>query len=47
LLTGAAFAVVIVLIEPLSFGALLGSYLFVQVLAPITVYLLEDRTKTR
>jgi ATP synthase protein I len=46
-MTGVLFAVVLALVEPLSVGALLGSYLFVQVAVPIIVYLFEDRVKTR
>ena len=46
-LTGASFALVLILVEPISVGALLGSYLFVQVAVPIIVFLFEDRLKTR
>jgi ATP synthase protein I len=46
-MTGVLFAVVLALVEPLSVGALLGSYLFVQVAVPIIVFLFEDRLKTR
>ena len=46
-LTGVLFASVLILVEPLSVGAMLGSYLFVQVAVPIIVFLLEDRLKTR
>ena len=44
-LTGVMFAVVLILVEPLSIGAMLGCYLFIQVAVPITVFLLEDRLK--
>ncbi|MGD8591171.1 MAG: F0F1 ATP synthase assembly protein I, partial [Chromatiales bacterium] len=46
-LSGVMFALVLILVEPLSVGAMLGSYLFVQVAVPIIVFLLEDRLKTR
>jgi len=46
-LTGVLFAVVLTLVKPLSVGAMLGSYLFVQVVVPIIVFLFEDRLKTR
>jgi ATP synthase protein I len=46
-LTGVLFAMVLILLEPLSVGALLGSYLFVQVAVPLIVFMIEDRLKTR
>jgi ATP synthase protein I len=46
-LSGVMFALVLILVEPLSVGAMLGSYLFVQVAVPIIVFLFEDRLKTR
>ncbi len=47
LLTGILFAVVLISVEPLSFGALLGCYLFVQLVVPIIVFVIDDRRKTR
>ena len=47
LLTGVLFAVVLIYVEPLSFGALLGSYLLVQVVVPIIAFVIDDRRKTR
>ena len=46
-LTGVAFAVVLTFVKPLSVGALLGTYLFVQVVVPVIVYLHADRLETR
>jgi ATP synthase protein I len=46
-MTGVLFALVLALVEPLSVGALLGSYLFVQVAVPVIVFLFEDRLKSR
>ncbi len=47
LLTGILFAVVILVVHPLSVGSLLGTYLFIQVAVPIIALLTEDRLKTR
>ena len=47
LLTGMLFALVILTVQPLSIGILLGTYLFMQVAVPILVLLTEDRLKTR
>lgn len=47
LLTGVFFAVAILAVHPLSVGALLGTYLFIQVVVPVTVFFIEDRLKTR
>ena len=47
LLTGCLFAVAIAFVDPLHVGALLGSYLVVQILVPILVLLSEDRMKIR
>ena len=47
LLTGAFFAVAIFTIHSLSVGALLGTYLFIQVLVPMIVLFSVDRLKTR
>lgn len=47
LLTGACFAIVILVVHPLSVGALFGTYLFIQVAVPVIAILTEDRLKTR
>lgn len=47
LLTGCLFLLVIALVEPLSVGALLGSYLFVQAIVPILALLSKDQMKIR
>lgn len=47
LLTGAFFAVAIFTIHSLSVGALLGTYLFVQIVVPMIVLFSVDRLKTR
>jgi ATP synthase protein I len=46
LLTGLMFVLAIVYITPLSIGALLGSYLVVQVLVPLVVTLIYDRKQS-
>jgi ATP synthase protein I len=46
LLTGLMFALAIVYITPLSIGALLGSYLFVQVVVPLVVVFFQDRQQS-
>lgn len=46
-LTVASFAVVLTFVKPISVGALLASYLTIQVMVPIMVFFLEDRLKTR
>lgn len=43
IITGLMFGLTIVTITPLSIGALLGSYLFVQVAVPLIVLVIEDR----
>jgi ATP synthase protein I len=43
LLTGLMFLLAIRTITPLSFGALLGGYLIVQVVVPLVVTLIHDR----
>ncbi|MCU7942131.1 ATP synthase subunit I [Candidatus Thiodiazotropha sp. LNASS1] len=43
IITGLMFGLAIVTITPLSIGALLGSYLFVQVAVPLIVLVIEDR----
>ncbi len=43
LLTGLMFVLVIKFITPLSIGALLGAYLFIQVVIPLVVTLIYDR----
>jgi hypothetical protein len=40
------FALAIVYITPLSIGALLGSYLFVQVVVPLVVVFFQDRQQS-
>ncbi|RDH89461.1 MAG: hypothetical protein DIZ77_12050 [endosymbiont of Seepiophila jonesi] len=47
LLTGILFGVVVFWIKPLSIGAMLGSYLFVQVVAPLFVLIYTDQMKSR
>ena len=42
-ITGLMFGLTIVTITPLSIGALLGCYLFVQVAVPLIVLVIEDR----
>jgi len=46
LLTGLMFALAIVYIKPLSIGALLGSYLFVQLVVPLIVVFFQDLKKS-
>ena len=46
LLTGLMFVLAIVYITPLSIGALLGSYLVVQVVVPLVVTLIYDRKQS-
>lgn len=43
IITGLMFGLTIVTISPLSIGALLGCYLFVQVAVPLIVLVIEDR----
>jgi ATP synthase protein I len=43
IITGLMFGLTIVTITPLSIGALLGCYLFVQVAVPLIVLIIEDR----
>jgi ATP synthase protein I len=43
IITGLMFGLTIVTITPLSVGALLGCYLFVQVVVPLIVLVIEDR----
>ncbi|MGD9172296.1 MAG: ATP synthase subunit I [Candidatus Thiodiazotropha sp.] len=43
IITGLMFGLTIVTITPLSIGALLGCYLFVQVAVPLIVLVFEDR----
>jgi ATP synthase protein I len=43
IITGVMFGLTIVTISPLSVGALLGCYLFVQVAVPLIVLVIEDR----
>jgi len=46
LLTGLMFALAIVTITPLSIGALLGGYLFVQLVVPLVVVFFQDRQQS-
>ena len=43
ILTGLMFVLVIMGIHPLNIGAMLGSYLFIQVAVPLIVTLIQDR----
>jgi ATP synthase protein I len=43
IITGVMFGLTIVTITPLSIGALLGGYLFIQVAIPLIVLIIEDR----
>ena len=47
LYTAALFAVAFVSVKPLSAGALLGTYLFIQAMVPLIVLFFYDRLKTR
>lgn len=46
LLIGLMFVLVIVYIKPLSMGALLGSYLFVQLVVPLVVLHIQDKQQS-
>ncbi len=46
LLTGLMFVVAIIYISPLSMGALLGSYLFVQLVVPLAVLIFQDKQQS-
>jgi len=46
LLTGLMFVLAIVYITPLSMGALLGSYLFVQLVVPLAVIFYQDKQQS-
>lgn len=46
LLTGLMFAIAIITITPLSIGALLGGYLFIQLVVPLVVVFFQDRQQS-
>jgi ATP synthase protein I len=46
ILTGMMFVLAIVYVTPLSIGALLGSYLVVQMVVPLVVTLIYDRKQS-
>ncbi|MCU7914836.1 MAG: ATP synthase subunit I [Candidatus Thiodiazotropha sp. (ex Gloverina cf. vestifex)] len=46
LLTGLMFVLAIVYISPLNMGALLGSYLVIQVVVPLVATLFQDRQQS-